>query len=331
LIPIHLLAAYAAIANPQASVTLSRVFAKNERLAYNVESSVHAEQRGRGLQTWIPDDYDLRYGFTMDVETLKSDGVAVVRYKRPTLTEIRGETFEKEAVTKVNKLNWDLRLTVSPANKVLDMKDLTPKKDPKKAKKSNLNLRLAGGTQIGLQAFLGQFVQEVYRLSMFAGSLESSLDLAPGLPFDAVKVGDTWKTTVGYTPQKLKGNAKPIVQRLDYTYTYKGLVDGAKGKVHRVEAVLGFDSDLADYIHQTFEVTADQTGLQKIPLRMNAKIVYNLDPKTRHTLSASAESDASFQVLVKQYPDDPVQEEKIKGRSSITLVGRKIVAVAKKK
>jgi hypothetical protein len=327
------IAAVAAIgSNAPAPVSLGRVFTPKEKLTYAVRSNMHSETRQRGLQTWIPEDLDINYDFTTHVEALKTDGIAVLRYQRPTMTEIQGETFNRPPVAKKEKVNYDFRLTVSPSNEVLEMKDLTPPKKP--VKKTKVVRWIGPARQSVLQSIVGQFVSEVYRLSLFVGSFESALDFAPRTPFDAVNVGDTWQRTVGYQPQKLKGkDGKQAVQRLDFTYTYKGLVNGPKGKVHRVEGKLKFNTDLAEFINQTYEVTSDQTGLKSVPLSLESTIVFDLDPKTHHALEANARSDGEFKVVLTDNPDDPAQEEKIHGRTSMRLVSRAIVPlpVTKKK
>lgn len=313
-----------------APVSLGRVFTPREKLTYAVRANVHSETRPRGLQTWIPEDLDINYDFTTEVEGAKTDGIVVMRYRRPTMTEIQGETFDQPPVTKKQKVNYDFRLTVSPFNEVLEMKDLTPPKKPVKKTKSAY-WKTPAGRQV-LQGMIGQFVSEVYRLSLFVGNFESALDFAPRTPFDPVNVGDTWKRTVGYQPQKLKGkDGKMATQRLDFTYTYKGLVNGAKGKVHRVEGKLNFNTDLAEFVNQTFEVTSADTGLKSVPLSLDSTIVFDLDPKTRHALEANAQSDGQFKIVLTDNENDPIQEEKIKGRTSLKLVSRVIVPPAKKK
>ncbi len=170
------------------------------------------QHRLRGLETWIPEDLDLNYDFTTHVEDLKPDGIAVLRYQRPIMHEIEGETADSPPKDNVVKLNMDFRLTMSPINEVLEMKDLNEKATKPPAKDSSSLVMLRGARrQVSMQEIVGQFVQEMYRLSLFAGSFDSSLDLAPKTPFDAVKVGDSWKRTVGYQPQKLQGKGNKQV------------------------------------------------------------------------------------------------------------------------
>lgn len=241
---------------------------------------------------------------------------------------MQGETFDSPPKTKRVNLKYDFRLTVSPYNEVLDMKDLTPKKKPPKKGKAGI-FGAPVEPQVTVQAFVGQFIGELYRLSLFTGNLESALDLAPRLNFDDVKVGDTWKRTVGYQPQKLQGKeGKQAVQRLDYTYTYKGLVNGEKGKVHRVEAKLSFNTDLAEFVRQITGASSSDLSLEKLPLSLDATIQFDLDPKTKHTLHAEAVSTGSFQIF-EPNKTSPAFEEKMQGHTTMHLVSRTIVKPAK--
>lgn len=311
-----------------APVSLGRVFTPNELLSYAVRSNLHAEQRGGLLTTWIPEDLDINYDFTVQVEKLKADGIAVVRYKRPTMTQVEGETFDAGPKSKVEKINLDFQLTVSPFNEIIDQKDLTPKKKPAPKKGDGVIMPAFGNPQAGIGQLVGQFIQELYRLCLFTGSMDSALDFAPRSTFDNVKVGDTWKRTVGYQPQKLKGKKdEQAVQRLDYTYTYKGVTKGDKGDVLRVEATLDFTTDLADFIKQITGADSDQLGLEKVPMKLTAKILFDLDPKTKHTLKADANSDASFQ-FYEPGKTDPAMEERMKGHTRMWLVSKTIVKPA---
>ncbi len=311
-------------------VKLSRVFAKGEKLQYDVKSTLNSETRVIGLETWIPEDLDIQYKFTTEVTEMKADGFADISYKRPTITEIEGETSEGPPKTKVEKINMDLLLTVSPVNGITKLKDLAKKEDPKKPgaerKPPLLDRLLAGealrpGRQNPLGPLIGQFVGEIYRLSLFLGPLDTSLDFSPKLPFDEVKPGDTWKKTVGYSPQKLQGKGNTVaVQRLDYLYTYVGVMASQGKQVHRITADLEVKTDLADFVHQTFEVKSDVTGLKEIPLQFKGRVEFDLDLKTMRTLRAVGTSEGSFKVVATQFPNQPIQEENIKGRTILKLL-----------
>jgi len=282
------------------------------------------------LETWLPEDFDLNYDFTLFVEDLKADGIAVVHYQRPYITAIEGETADSPPKENKEKVNMDARLTISPINEVLEMKDLAAK--PSKSGKDWMgNANASRSKQAG--DVLGQFIQEVKVLSLFAGSIDSSLDLAPKTPFEQVKVGDSWKRTVGYQPQKLQGRGnKEAVQRLDYTFTYKGIVDSEGKKVHRVQGVLDLKTDLAEFLNQATETKSEDSVFKKIPLTLKSTIDFDLDLKTKHTVLVQAKSESGFGIFVAAYPDEALLEETAKGRTTMKLVGDKIIPpVVKKK
>lgn len=296
-----------------APVELRRVFVKGEKAQYEVRASLQTERRAGELQTWFPDEIELIYKFNYEVLSMKSDGICVMRYLRPTMTQIQGETAESLPVTKVEKVNYDFNLTVSPVNEVIEVKE-----NPKPKKPASLLVAgMFGSGQPQLQNFIGQFVGEIYRLALFVGTLDASMDFAPPLPIVEVEPGDTWKKTVGFSPQKLSGKSgKVAVQRLDYTYKYIGIVDTGKRKVHRIEGELNLTNDLAEFIHQSFNVKSDQTGLKEIPMTMKAKVSFDLDLKTHQTISGRASAEGGFKIVAVGQ-SQPVQEEKFK--SSVTL------------
>ncbi len=295
---------------PAKPVELLRKFTKGESASYNVVSDLTVESRAGSLNTFIPEDIGIRYSFTTEVLSLGTDGIAKIRYKRPTLTEIQGETFDAPPKPKIEKLNQDYLITLSPINEVIDHKDMAP---PKKAM-----ARWAGAFQGGSP--IGQFVGEVYRLALFIGPVESSLDFSPKLPLDEVSVGDTWKKTVGYQPQSLKGTSKKAVQRLDYVYTYQG-VKSVNGKpVIRIDGALDLDTDLGAFVNQLLGVEAEKSGLKSIPLTLKGRIAFDLDPKSLRTIRAVGTTEGQFKVFLAAQPDEPIAEERLKGTSTMKLV-----------
>jgi hypothetical protein len=310
-----------------APVELGRVFTKGESLSYKVRSNLTAESRGMQLRTWMPEDLDINYDFTIDVEDIKTDGIAVIRYKRPTMTVIEGETADQPAKNNKEKTNFDLRMTLSPINEILDVKDLY--KPPVKKKKT-AKFMMPSATAVAAQGgLIGQFVSEMYRLSLFAGSFDSALDFAPKLRSTKVAVGDVWQKTVGYQPQKMKGkNGKSVVQRLDFTYTYKGPVTVNGKKFQRVEASYDLDTDLAEFINDTFEVKESDTGIKKLPLRMKSKVLFDLDPVTHHCVLAQAETEGGYEIYASDF-ENAVIEMRLKGHTMMQLSSRKILPVKK--
>lgn len=291
-------------------VQVARVFPPGERLEYVVESRVQAERKWIGLKTFIPEDYGFEYRFTTAVQKVLEDGDAMVRYERPRLTEIIGETFERPEKRKTTQLDWKYDLRVSRINEVLESKDLTPKKAAK----------ALGRGPIGAQppAMVQQFVGEIYRLALFVGGLDSALDLSPKLPLDPVKPGDTWKRTASYAPQVIKGKDRQAVQRVDTVYTYRGQADSNGKRVQRITAALAIDTDIAPFVNQA---TGEETPeLKSLKLTLKATVDFDLDPKTFRTLAALARSEGSITIHLRSAPDEPVLEERLKGQTTMTLV-----------
>jgi hypothetical protein len=307
---------------------LERTFVKGEKATYEIKSTLNSEQRFAGLETWMPADLDMVYRFSYEITAMKADGIAEMRYKRPTMTFIEGETFDAPSKKSVEKANLDFLLTVSPINDILDMKDM--------AKKPSAGGGKAGGGKVFSQlrwhrsseqdpvgAILDQFIGEIFRLAMFVGTLDSSLDFSPKFPYDEVKPGDTWKRTVGYSPQRLQGKeGKLAVQRLDYTYTYRGLVQSGQARVHRVSAELELKTDLAAFIHQAFDAKPEDTGLKEIPLSFKGTIDFDLDPKTFKTLKADAETVGEFKIVGTSLPNHAALEERFKSRTRLRPVAQ---------
>ena len=293
------------------TATLTRNFVLGEKLAYTVNGHVSIEQRQIGLNTFIPEDLDLGYKFTAETVQLKADGIADVMYIRPSITQTEGETFDAPPKTTVEKVNQKVRVTVSPINEILKIQDESL---PKKKNVRNWLL----GRQEGANPF-APFISEVQRLALFFGPLDSSLDFNPKFNFDEVKIGDSWKRTVGFSPQKLKGKNNQAVQRLDYTYVYKGEVSSNGKTVRRIEAKLDLDTDLAEFYHQLTESKPSDTGLGKFPLKFSGVIQFDIDPKTGRTLLAQATSTGGFSLFTIDDAVDAKLEQKFKGRSKMSL------------
>lgn len=298
-------------------IKLTHKFLKGEKDQYEVKSSLQEEIRQMGLETWLPQDLDINYKFTTEILDLQADGFAKMRYLRPNILEITGETAEKGPQTKTDKLDMNLLLTVSPINEIIDLKDESPKK--KKPGGGEMLFTSAAARRQG--SFVGQFVGEIQRLALFIGPLDSSMDFAPRLPLEDVKVGGTWQRTVGYQPQKLKGKeGKQAVQRLDYTYTYKGLVKSGEKMVYRVTADLNLDTDIGFFFNQMAETSAEESHLKSIPLKLKAAIDYDLDTATMRTVRAVALSEGGFEIVTTDTAD-PIVEMKLKGKTVMRLIG----------
>lgn len=315
-----------AFAQSEAPVTLARTYTKGEKLTYEYKGTLHEESREYGLLTWLPNDVDISYRFTVDVQEIKNDGFAKVLYKRPTMTIVDGETTTRGPKTTVEKLNMILQMTVSPYNEITDLKDLSPKKPEKEKPKKDPDeeeqtrmLSSKPAAQIST-SIVESATSGMTRLMLFLGSMESSLDFAPRLPFDELKVGDTWKRTVGYSPQKLAGKeGKMASQRLDFTYTYKGLVKSGNTEVHRITAELALDTNLADFINQSMGMTSKESGLKSLPFKLKAQIAFDLDKKNFRTIKAVASGESTSQIFITEL-QDALDESKMTSQATLRFI-----------
>ncbi len=316
----------AAAMTQQEPVELLRKFKAGEKLHYAVRSHMIEEQRQYGRPYFLPDEIDINYDFFMDVKEIKTDGFAVMEYRRPTMTQIAGETADSPPKETIEKTNIKYLLTLSPINEITSVKDLNlPEKEKPKAGGGGVKTfwRIANEAVGNIQPGMGQFISELQRLTLFIGSLDSSMDFNPKLPFEEVKPGDTWKKTVSYQPQVLKGKAQSAVQRLDYVFTYDGMVQAEGKQVCQVSATLKLDTDAAPWMNQMMGGTAGQTGLRGVKLKLDAKIIFYLDTKTMHTLSAVATSKGSWNLEITELPNEPYVETRLEGKTTLKLLSIK--------
>lgn len=308
---------------PSAPVELLRKWTAGEKLTYSTKAQFTDEQRIGDLQTFIPTDQDISYRHTLEVQKVKADGIAEVLFDRPTMTFIVGDTGESSAKSTVEKMDIKQLLDISPTNKVLNVKELNPKKEKDKKGGSGLNfMRQTQGNVADMvtQMFLVDFVQDFQRLAFFVGAGDSGLDVSPVMPFEEVKVGDTWKVTATYQPQKLKGQGdKQAVQRLDFTYTYQGMMKSKEGKdIQRIQGKVDFSNDMVDYARQVVGASKSSMQVKSAPIKFNATINFDLDPQTLHLLKAVAESQGSFSFSLKGI-EQPYVEDRFKGRTIVKL------------
>lgn len=299
------------------SVQLQRTSKPGEKLDYSVRSYLVTETRNIGLTTFIPSTVDIGYDFTAEATGTKPDGIYDFRYKRPTMN------IEEGGKKSVEKSNFDLLITLSPINEFLEVKDLTPKK-PAAKPGGGLFATTPTGLPVGqgpMGGILGQFVSEIQRLALFIGSIDTAIDFQPKLDIRDVNKGDTWRRTVSYSPQKLASkDGKMVMQRLDYVYTYDGVVDSGNQKVHRVTATLDMNANLLQFIRDNVDLSQMAVHFSEINFQLKAKIEFDLDLKSGHTLKADAKSEGGFKIVVTEYPDDPYMEQKLRGHTVMKLV-----------
>jgi hypothetical protein len=315
---------FATVAMPGTqAVELYRQWKPNSLLTYQVKSHLYAESRHYMTSIYIPETLDQNYNFTMKVGEVSTEGFAKVDYKRPKVEVIEGETAESPAVTRFEELNEHLALTLSPVNAITEVKDLTPKKK-EDGGGGLLWLRATATMGPEVQDIIGSFVGDLYRMALFIGNAETAVDFGPRLPLLEVEKGDTWEITASYQPQKLKGKpGQMATQRLDYTYVYDGVVEVEGKKLHRITATLKFDNDIAPFVNDMLGMTAAQSGLRGLKLKMDAKMEFDLDHETKNTLAIRADSVGSMAIEVTEIPDRPVIEENIKGRTRLKLLSIK--------
>jgi hypothetical protein len=309
----------------QEEVTLERSFRMGERLEYSVACSLHMEYKSYGMQFFMPQEFDVSYRFTTHVQELLHDGFAQVVYERPSMTFTDGETANSPPKSTVEKTAWKFQLDLSPINEITKVKDLNPQKPQSKGDdKARWNVvdRGQDATQEGTPDPLLPMIRELRGLALFLGNLDSSLDLNPKLPLDPVKVGSTWKKTVSFQPRKLADSDRQAMQRLDMTYRYDGLLQSEGKPVHRVTATVDLDTDAAPWLNQIFGVKPDESELAAVKLVLKTKIEFDLEPTTLTTLRAGAESNGEISITVAQNKDAPVYIEKLKGKSTMSLVKR---------
>lgn len=298
---------------PAAPIELQRKFVKGENLSYSFASMVTTEVKQPGVNTFLPRDYGFEYDFSVKVVSVDENGYGSLRYERPKTVFITGE-FAEERESRVAEKGGSMKLDlkVSPINELIEIKDLTPKP---KGTKWLRGLAPQGATD----AVGGQFLADIFRMSLMVGSLDSSLDFAPTLPVLPVAVGKTWKKTVSFQPQTTGSGKQQTVQRLDYTYTYRGLKNRNNVPYQFVTAELSLDTDLGAFINQQMGARPEQTGIRALKTKFDQKIEFFLDRKTLRTVYAEVNSKGSTQLEVVGQAA-PLEEQRFTGRSTLRLV-----------
>jgi hypothetical protein len=277
---------------------------------------MHLEKRFGTVETWFPQDIDLSYDFTSNVIELKPGGVEVVHYQRPTMTQTTSESLEGEGGTEKTDVKLNYNVTLSPINEILGAKNLS------------ISNRLFAGTasQQGNDQFasITSFISEVYMLARNLGNLDSALDFAPKLPVNEVKPGDSWKHTVGYSPQQLADQpGKSAVQRLDYTYGFGGVITVEGKQVYRVTADLDMSTNLATFYFQTSGENPNTSILHAMPVRLKTHIDFDLDMKTCETIKAVSDSTGSIAVFFSASPTQATFDQRFHATTTMLLKSRK--------
>lgn len=314
---------------PAQAVTFKRVFTPGIRSVYSVDSSIQLQHRPYGFTTFFPDDNERHYIFTTDCQSFDGQ-LAKILYRRPSITVTGNATVDADPTTTVEKQDWKMLLTMSAINEVVDYQDLTPKKKPE-PKSADAGFVVSGsGVARQAEQYYVPFLEDLIRLAGLIGSFDGSIDLEPQFDLGPVKVGDKWTRTVGFEPQKLASKAgKTVVQRLDMTFSYKGLVTSRNKQVQRIHGDLSLDTDLGKYVNDLFNLTPETTGLKSIPTKLKMALDFDLDPKTFQTLYATVHSEGGFEIYSSQV-SSAVEEEKILADTTMKLIANKPIPATKK-
>ncbi len=313
---VALIAAQGAPTTTAPAVQMERKFTKGETLHYSVRSLLTVEERELGLNTFLPRDFGLEYDYTMKVNDVDQDGNAKVLYRRPKTISIDGEFADKPEVRAAQPGGgFSLDLRISVINELLGVEEI---KEKPKATGKMLRYMTQEQDQKVTDLLAGQFVGDLMRIALMTGSLDSSMDFAPPLSFKPVKPGSVWKKTVGYTPQKLSTTGEQGVRRLDYSYTYQGVVESNGKKVHRIVGEVSQDSDIWPFFLQQYGLRIADTPFASLQLTFKGKLEFDLDLKTLHTLRAKAESTGSTKLTLRA-GNAAAEEMQFYGENNLTL------------
>lgn len=298
---------------------LVRKFRAGEKLSYEFNADLRAARRGMELDTFIPDNEQFSYAFTLETEKLKDQGVADVRMKRPKFTIKLDETFDSPAKTLSEKVDHNYLFTLSKSNQVLSLKDETPKKKDKEKTGggggNNFRVVYLRPYDRTMQDPISSWFGQIYQLAAFV----NSFDLGPILPGKPVGVGETWKQTVGYQPMQVGGGAdkgKPIMGRLDYLFTFKGSTTKDGKPAVWIQATLKNESDAAPLVADWMGVKPNENPFKAIKLKINAEVNYYLDPENLQVIRIESKSDGGASVEVINY-EGPVEEHKLASTASL--------------
>lgn len=292
-------------------IELTRKFAAGEKMTYDFASRLDAEMREYPVETFFPDNVDFTYTFTLDVEKLKPDGVADVRFKRKEFKIRMAEDFESGPKTTVMTQNTNMLITFSNRNQILSIKDETPKKPP--ARGGGLHVLSRFGVKA--QDPIMQMIQQLHSFAAFA----NFYDFGPSLPLHPVAVGDTWKETIGYTPMTISSGAekgKSLMGRIDYVYTYKGNGAIDNKTCVWIQGKISVDTDAAPFIATFFE-RPEFSPFKEIKLFMDGTVDYYLEPANLATYKIVSKSEGNASISVKDYSGGPVFEERFKSQGKL--------------
>lgn len=308
---LSLLAALAVgVVGAQDRVSLERTYGMGEKAKYEFSNRLDMDFRTFPHVNYFPVRYLVSYSFDFNVEALKPDGVADVRFLRPSIVIRESESPWGDAKTETIELKENVLYTLSRANQPIGVKVETPA--DKRLSNRIRTLTSAAEPQLDI---VGPFVSQIYQLAGFV----NFFDLGPNLPLRPVAVGDTWKETKAYAPMTVESGAdrgKNMVARLDYEYTFKGSTEFEGKQVTWIQGRLKQDTDAVGYIAELYGYEVSAFPISSIILKLDMTVDYYLDEKTKWPIKiiGNSQGEASITFRGEQAP-----REEIKVKGSATL------------
>jgi hypothetical protein len=295
-------------------VDLSRVFKMGEKATYSFSSRINVDWRQVPIETFIPQNDGFEYTFTTEVEALKPDGVADLRFRRPKIVLKIGETFDSPPKEQILARDQNYLFVLSNKNRLLSVRDDSPKQPQKPD--SRLFSHLYADEDRRLQLDIFSWMSQLRQLAAFV----NFFDRGPNLPTRPVSVGDTWKETIGYVPTTVSAGAdqgKNLMARLDYEYTYKGLIEFEGQTVYHVVGKIFQDTDAAPFIADLMGVKLEFAPFKEIKLKMDGTVDYYLRQSDLSVHKILAKSEGYTSITVATYEGGPVYEEKFKSNARL--------------
>lgn len=293
------LAALIGTQTPEA-IDLERKFRQGEKHTFQFVSKMTIEFREIPLETFLPFGVTYSYAYTMETERLKPDGAADVRFKRPNIKIRMGETVDSPPKMEIINRPQNWLLTFSRKNQLLTLKDESPKEKKKGGTSGGGGQSAFWSTAFGdTQLDVTSWIDELRSLGAFV----NFFDWGPVLPVHPVKVGDSWKETVGYVPATLKSGTdkgRNIMARIDYTYVYKGNTTREGKKCAWIQGTLHHDSDAAPYVADLLGIELKLAPFKEIKLQMDATVDYYLDPETFAVYEIEGKSKGNTSITTRE-------------------------------
>lgn len=295
----------------QDKVAIERTYTAGEKAKYEFSNRLDMDFRTFPHVNYFPIRYLVSYSFDLNVESLKPDGVADVRFIRPSIVIRESESPWGDAKTETIELKENVLYTLSRANQPIGVRIDTPSSN----RQSDRVRFLTHSAEAQLD-IVGPFVSQIYQLAGFV----NFFDLGPNLPLRPVSVGDTWKETKAYAPMTVQSGAdrgKNMVSRLDYEYTFKGSTEFEGRQVTWIQGRLKQDTDAVGYIAELYGYEVSAFPISSIILKLDMTVDYYLDEKTKWPIKiiGNSQGEASITFRGEQAPREEIR---VKGSAALS-------------